>query len=87
MIFMVLRSFEQPQITYGSPEFMKDKILADKDYGQTNSKLACPYLDYGFSRLSIAVWEIEAVKVHDFVPCGHKILHELFRTVLAGIDF
>ena len=31
--------------------------------------------------------EVEAVEVHDFGPCCHEVMHELFLCVVASVDF
>jgi len=40
----------------------------------------------GFSRPHPRSGDIESVEVHDLVPGRHKIVHELFRGVLTGVD-
>ena len=30
---------------------------------------------------------VEAVEVHDFGPCCHEVMHELFLCVAASVDF
>ena len=31
--------------------------------------------------------EVEAVEVHDLVPCCHEVMHELLLCVVASVDF
>ena len=31
--------------------------------------------------------EVEAVKVHDLVPCRYKVVHELFLGIVTCVDF